>query len=93
MYQQIKAGGNWVNTAKHKMSKSNNYLRLEFRGYGIYRITLEYYGKEISCITTNMPAVDDYKSEDGERDGRELRTKRGYAALRNEVIRKHKESK
>ena len=93
MYQQIKGGGNSVNAAKHKMSKSNNYLRLEFRSYGHYRIILEYYGKEISCITTNMPAVDDYKSEDGERDGRELRTKRGYEALRDEVIRKHKESK
>jgi len=75
------------------MKQSNNYLRLEFTGYGHYRVNLEYYGKEISYVTTNMPAVDDYRSEDGEKDGRELRSKRGYTSLRNEVIRKYKESK
>lgn len=91
--QQIKGGGNSVNTAKNKMSKSSNYIRIEHAGYGHKKITIEYYGKEISCVTTNMPAVDDYNSEEGERDGRELRSKRGYISLRDEVIRKHKQSK
>ena len=72
------------------MEKSN-YIRIEHAGYGHKKIAIKFYGKEISCITTNMPAVDDYNSEDGELDGRELRSKRGYIALRNEVIRKHRE--
>jgi len=75
------------------MSTPNNYIRIETTGYGHKKITIEYYGKKISCITTNMPAIDDYNSEEGERDGRELRSKRGYNQLRDEVIRKYKESK
>lgn len=71
----------------------NTYLKLEFAGHGHYKVTLDYYGKEISCTTTNMPSVDDYNSEPDERDGRELRHKRGYMKLREEVIRKHKASK
>jgi hypothetical protein len=75
------------------MSKPNKYIRIESAGYGHKRITVEYRGKQISGITTNMPAVDDYNSEEGERDGRELKRKRGYTSLRNEVVRKHLESK
>lgn len=75
------------------MANTNRYISIEIVGYGHKKITIEYYGKEISCVTTNMHAVDDYNSEEGERDGRELRTKRGYTALRDEVIRKYNESK
>ena len=71
----------------------NTNISIETVGYGHKKITIEYYGKEISYITTNMKAVDDYNSEDGERDGRELRKKRGYNQLRNEIIRKYKASK
>lgn len=61
-------------------------------GYGHWRITIEYYGKEISSTTTNSMAVDDYNCEEWEKDGRELRKNRGYNSLRNEIIRKHKEA-
>jgi hypothetical protein len=64
-------------------------IQLNFVGYGHYRVTTMYYGKEISCVTTNMRAVDDYNSDDYEKDGRQLRKRRGYNALRGEVVRKH----
>lgn len=66
-----------------------HWIRLMPSGHGHYRVTTPYYGKEISCTTNNMPAVDDYKSEEGERQGRELRQLRGYKALRAECIRKN----
>jgi len=55
-------------------------------GHGHYKVGINYRGKLITTITNNMPAVDDYKSEDGEKDGRVLRRKRGYESLRNEII-------
>ena len=62
----------------------------QFSGYGHYKIGIMYYGKLITCITNNMPAIDDYNSDPHEKDGRELRVKRGYEALRAEIIRKNK---
>ena len=70
------------------MNYSN--LSLTPSGHGHYRVTTNYYGKKISCITNNMPAIDDYKSYQSEKDGRELKRKRGYITLRSEVIRKNK---
>jgi hypothetical protein len=58
-------------------------------GYGHYKVGIKYRNKLITTITTNMPAIDDYRSEDGERDGRILRKKRGYDLLRSEIIRKN----
>lgn len=59
-------------------------------GHGHYKVYTTYYGKEITCTTNNMPAIDDFKSDDGEKDGKELRTLRGYRLLRNECITKNK---
>jgi hypothetical protein len=58
-------------------------------GYGHYKVGIKYRGKLITAVTNNMQAVDDYKSEDGEKDGRVLRRKRGYECLRNEIIIKN----
>jgi hypothetical protein len=58
-------------------------------GYGQYKVGIKYRGKLITALTNNMQAVDDYKSEDGEKDGRVLRRKRGYECLRNEIIIKN----
>lgn len=55
-------------------------------GHGHYKVTTTHYGKEISCITSNMPAIDDFKSDEYEKDGRELRKLRGYKSLRDECI-------
>lgn len=58
-------------------------------GYGHYKIGIIYRGKEYSTITSDMSSIDDYKSDPYEKDGRELRHKRGYLSLRNEIIREH----
>lgn len=33
-------------------------ITTRFSGYGHYKVTIEYRGKEYSCITTNMSAID-----------------------------------
>ena len=58
-------------------------------GSGCYKISILFRNKVYNCITSNMPSVDDYNSEPDEKDGRELCVKRGYNALRNEIIRKN----
>lgn len=58
-------------------------------GHGHYSFKIVFRGKEYTTTTDNMPAVDDFKSEEGERKGGELRTLRGAKALRAEAIRKH----
>lgn len=68
------------------------YIIIQKTSYGHWRISTDYYGKEISCITTNSIAIDNYNSEDDERKGRKLRRKMGAADLRNEIISYHKQS-
>jgi hypothetical protein len=63
----------------------NTSLNLTPSGYGHFKVSMQYYGKTISCITSNMPAVDDYQSEDGDR-----RKLKGFKTLKSEVIRKNK---
>ena len=65
-------------------------LNIEKTGYGHWKVSLTHYGKVMSSTTTNSEAIDDYNCEEEEKDGRELRKKRGYISLRNEVIRKNK---
>lgn len=62
---------------------------LTFTGYGHYSYLIQYRGKEYRTTTNNTAATDDLRSEDGERDGRELRQLRGAKSLRSEAIRKH----
>ena len=59
-------------------------------GYGHWKISMTHYNKEISCVTTNSQAIDDYSSDDFEKDGREFRKKRGYNTLKSEIVRKNK---
>ena len=56
-------------------------------GYGHWKITMEYRGKDISTTTTNSMAIDDYNCDEFEKDGRVLRKKRGYKQLKNELVR------
>ena len=67
-------------------------LEIRPSGHGHYKVSTTYYGKKISCVTSNMPSVDDFKSEDGEKDGRELRQLRGYNSLKGECIRKNRKT-
>lgn len=62
-------------------------LKVEWEGYGHWKITTTHYGKEISCTTTNSEAIDSYDSynrEWGKGSGN------AYRELRNEIIRKNK---
>ena len=67
-----------------------NNLEIRQTGYGHCRITTDYYGRQISTITTNSMAIDDYNSDYYEKEGKELIKKRGYNSLRNEIIRNYK---
>lgn len=58
-------------------------------GYGHYTYLITFRGKKYKTTTYNTHATDDLRSEEGERDGRELRRLRGARALRYEAIRKH----
>jgi len=59
-------------------------------GYGHHSYMIDYRGKAIKTITDNSHAIDDMNSEEGERDGRELRRLRGAKALRSEAIMKRR---
>lgn len=63
-------------------------LDIQQTGYGHWRVTMDYRGKRIGAVTTNSAAVDNFRSEQGERDnsGRN-RIKAGYEDLCNEIIR------
>lgn len=59
-------------------------------GYGHWKISMQYYNKTIITITNNSQAIDDYKSEDWEKDGRVLRKNRGYNLLKNELVNEYR---
>lgn len=64
-------------------------LKIKYIFHGHWEISIVFRGKEYKKVTTNSKAIDDYNSDDLEKDGRELRKKRGFKDLRNEVIRAH----
>jgi hypothetical protein len=41
-------------------------LKLMPNGYGHYKVTITYYGKQYSTTTNDMSSVDAYRSEKGE---------------------------
>jgi len=47
------------------MNKHNTHV--QFSGYGHYKVFTTYYGNEINAITTNMPLIDAFKSDDEKR--------------------------
>lgn len=64
-------------------------LRVMPSGHGHYKIYLTFRGKEYATTTNDMPSIDDFKSDEFEKDGRELRKLRGYKQLRWYVINDH----
>jgi hypothetical protein len=62
-------------------------LQIKQTSYGHWYVSFDYRNRVIGATTTNSVAIDDYKSDPCEKDGRELRKKRGYTALYNEVVR------
>lgn len=59
----------------------------QFSGYGHYKIGITFRGKLYTTTTTDMPSIDDYHSDEWEKDGRVLCHKKGYNCLRNQIIR------
>lgn len=55
-------------------------LSIEQTGYGHWKVTTNYYNKDISATITSATAIDDYRSDD------EKRSKRGAMELRRLVI-------
>lgn len=72
------------------MTKFKHDIRIQQKGYGHWRVTTTYYGKEINCTTTDSTAIDDWNSDEYEKCGRELRKLRGYRKLRYYCIRANK---
>lgn len=68
--------------------RNDRNLEIRMTGYGHWRISCEYRGKNISTVTTNSSAVDDFNSEFGETDHYGCnRRKQGYERLCSEIIR------
>jgi hypothetical protein len=57
-------------------------LTIQFKSYGHWQISTCYYGKSRYCISTNSKAID--RARDG--------IKAAEKELRNEIIRKYKET-
>ena len=75
-------------TATIKQAENNERnLTIAQTGYGRWKISCEYRGKTISTATTDSSAIDDYRSEFGEKDNDGYnRRKAGYITLVNEII-------
>jgi len=61
-------------------------IHIQQKGYGHWKISMEYRNRIISCVTTDSMAVDDFNSSIDEKQGRKLRWKAGYEQLKRELI-------
>ncbi len=57
-------------------------------GHGHYRYNIVFRGREYTHITCDTMAVDDFRSDDDEKDRRQNRRLRGAKRLRQEAISK-----
>lgn len=64
-------------------------ITINFVSHGHWRITMNHYNKNLSCITNNSVAVDEYRSEENERDSEGIVWLRGYKTLKNEILRNY----
>lgn len=59
-------------------------------GYGHWKISATYRGKELRAKTNNSEAVDNFRSDPDEKDDYGVnRRKNGYETLLSEIIRKN----
>lgn len=79
----MKATIKQAETNERKLSITNT-------GYGQYLIECDYRGKRIKCHSTNSSAVDNFRSDSGEKLRGTNRIKLGYETLINECVRKNK---
>lgn len=45
------------------MEKHERIIRVRFSGYGHYKVTISYYGKEYTATITDMTLIDNYKDD------------------------------
>lgn len=70
------------------MKKNKYRLTIcQFNGHGHYKVGFMWYGKEYTTVTSDMPSIDDYKSDEWEKDGRKLKWKQGQESLVNQIKR------
>jgi len=78
------------------MKRNFKDIRILSNGHGHWHITMRYKKRDVSLITNNARAIDDYRSGEWERDendGRIFKRTRGYDALRQEIIAEYEKSK
>ncbi len=46
------------------MPKHERIVRVKFDGWGHYKVTISYYGKEYTATITDMTLIDNYKDDD-----------------------------
>lgn len=69
------------------MTPKSNPLDVKFRGYGHWRNTMLYRGKERSAITTNSQAVDRYNSNEPNTRNRFYNSPaQAWKALKQDII-------
>ena len=68
--------------------RNDRELSITKTGYGHWRIGCLYRGKRYYTVTSDSEAIDDFNSDQWEKDGREYRRLRGYKHLCGQVIRK-----
>lgn len=66
-----------------KTKAFTHYIQKELKGYGHWKITSQFNGKDYSTVTTDSEAIDDYSM----REEDEKRGRNGYYALRNAIRR------
>lgn len=62
---------------------------LSFSGYGHYKVRIIYRGKDYTCTTTNMSAVDKVGEDERTPNGIYVTEKQALLALYNECKRKN----
>jgi len=51
-------------TVKQAKKKHERIVRVRFSGHGHYKVTINYYKRELTALITDMTLIDDYKDED-----------------------------
>jgi len=76
-----------MNATIKQAENNERNLSITKTGYGHWRVSCTYRGKTISTTTTNSIAVDDFKSNYGEKnEDNQNRIKLGYIQLCQEII-------
>lgn len=62
---------------------NQHQTRVQFSGYGHYKVFTTYYGKEISAVTTDMETIDAFKSDNDRRSNGAMNRLREFVIYKN----------